>query len=139
NHAPPITLSTPTTVFMPFNSQRTPSHTTQLYRSEKNASPHSIVSNRTAQQQDDQNDSQRDPVNCEGRESSRPHPAHEPRNHHERDDERNNESDREDDPLMRVDGERRKIAFVYHIVAGFQRLVEVVQRRDNHRRHRKKK
>src|SRR5713101_153687 len=43
-------------------------------------------SNRTAHQQNDQNDCQNDSVNREWGKTLRPHPAHEPRDHDERDD-----------------------------------------------------
>jgi len=40
---------------------------------------------------------------------------------------------------MRVDCERREIAFVNRVLARLQRLVEIVQGGNDHRRHRKKK
>src|SRR5438874_7926503 len=96
-------LSTPTSVFMPLNSQRTSSHRTQLCRSGRIASVDSIASNRAAHQQDDQHDSQCDPINGEWRKPPRPDPAHEPGDYYQRDKERNDKTNREHDPLMRVD------------------------------------
>src|SRR6266480_1572643 len=95
--------------------------------------------NRTAHQQNDQNDCQCDPVNCERRKSLRSHPAHEPRDYGKRNNERNNEPDREHDPLMRVHRQRRDVSFADCVAGRFERLEQIVARGHDHRWHRKKK
>src|SRR5436190_758063 len=108
-----MTLSTPTRVFMPLNSQRTSSHNTQLCRSGKIDSVGSIVrsrSNRTAHQQNNQHDSQRNSVNRERREPALTHPIHKPRDHRPCDKKRNDESDCENNPAMRVHCERCEVS-----------------------------
>src|SRR5581483_5982381 len=109
-----MTLSTPTSVFIPLNSQRTSSQSTQLCRSGRINSVGSIpvLSNRMSQEQNDQNNPQGDPINRKRDKASRADPVHEPRDHRKRDDKGDHESYREDDPSVRVNGQRRKIAFV---------------------------
>src|ERR1700730_6655401 len=119
-----MTLRTPTSVFIPLNSQRTSSQSTQLCRSGRIASVGSIDcrSKRAAHQKNNKDDSQRDPINRERRKSSRANPVHEPGNNSERDNKRNDKHDRENNLLIGIDRERRDISFVDRIVAGLQRF-----------------
>src|SRR5439155_22122812 len=108
-----MTLSTPTSVCIPLNSQRTSSQRTALWRSGRTASV--SISNwldHSTRQQHQYSDPEHDSVDSKRRKSPCPHPMHKPGDHSQSYEKGNYKSDCKHDPFMAIHSHWRVIRLV---------------------------
>src|SRR4029077_16613840 len=119
-----MTLSTPTSVCIPLNSQRTSSQITALCRSGRiKSASMTNCSDHSAHQQYQYSDAEYDSVKSKRDKSSCSHPMHKHANTSQRYEKGNHKSNRQNDPFMAIHCEWHEVHFV---TRGHHRLHEII-------------